>query len=57
MSTVWSPPIWMKTNGKINYGGRLKKEYYGEYAKYLANYVKGYDKHHNVKIDAVSIAN
>jgi len=47
----------MKTNGKINYGGRLKKEYYGEYAKYLANYVKGYDKHHNVKIDAVSIAN
>lgn len=57
MSTVWSPPAWMKTNGRITRGGRLKKEYYGEYAKYLAEYVKGYRKHHGITIDAISIAN
>lgn len=57
MSTVWSPPAWMKTNNRIVRGGRLKEEYYPEYAKYLAEYVKGYKKHHNVKIDAISIAN
>lgn len=33
-STVWSPPAWMKTNNIIVRGGRLKREYYGEYAKY-----------------------
>lgn len=57
MSTVWSPPAWMKTTGKITSGGRLKKECYQDYAQYLANYVKGYKEHHGVTIDAVSIAN
>lgn len=57
MSTVWSPPAWMKTSGRIVRGGRLKREYYDEYARYLANYIKGYKKHHGVSIDAISIAN
>lgn len=57
MSTVWSPPAWMKTTGKITSGGRLKKECYQDFAQYLANYIKGYKEHHGVTIDAVSIAN
>lgn len=57
ISTVWSPPAWMKTTGKITLGGKLKKEYYQEYADYLVNYVNGYQEHHGITIDAVSIAN
>lgn len=57
MSTVWSPPAWMKTNNRITRGGKLKREYYGEYAQYLAEYVKGYNLYHDIKIDAISIAN
>lgn len=57
MSTVWSPPAWMKTNNRITRGGKLKSEYYGEYAQYLAEYVKGYNQYHDIKIDAISIAN
>lgn len=57
MSTVWSPPVWMKTNNKITNGGRLKKECYQDYADYLAAYIKGYRDYHGVTIDAVSIAN
>lgn len=57
MSTVWSPPAWMKTNNRITRGGTLKREYYGEYAQYLAEYVKGYNQYYDIKIDAISIAN
>ena len=28
MASPWSPPAWMKTNGQMNYGGKLKKELY-----------------------------
>lgn len=57
MSTVWSPPAWMKTSERITRGGHLKKEYYQEYAQYLVNYIKGYQEHHGIRIDAISIAN
>lgn len=57
MSTVWSPPAWMKTTGKITNGGRLKKECYGDYAEYLVNYIKGHKEYYGIDIDAVSIAN
>lgn len=34
----WSPPAYMKTNGNMNYGGALKKEYYERWAKYIARF-------------------
>ena len=57
MSTVWSPPYWMKTNNRIKLGGWLRKECYQDYATYLANYVKGYRQYHGVNIDVISICN
>ncbi|WP_312640434.1 glycoside hydrolase [Hydrogenoanaerobacterium sp.] len=56
-STVWSPPAWMKTTGKITNGGYLKADCYQKYAEYLAEYVNGYKANHNIDIYAVSIAN
>ena len=35
MLTPWSPPAYMKTNGDMNHGGKLKKEYYKAWAEEL----------------------
>ncbi len=35
----WSPPAWMKTNGKREQGGKLKEECYAAYAEYLCRYI------------------
>lgn len=40
MLTPWSPPAFMKTNGERNHGGRLKREYYGQWAEYICRYVR-----------------
>ncbi len=42
MLTPWSPPAFMKTNGTKNNGGKLKKEYYLAWAKYICKYIKEY---------------
>ncbi len=34
----WSPPAYMKTNGDMNHGGALKKEYYERWAKYMSRF-------------------
>ncbi len=55
-STCWSPPAWMKTNGKIH-DGALKKECYQDFAEYLARYVTEYKSRFGIDIYAVSPAN
>ena len=56
MSTVWSPPAWMKDNGSI-IGGSLATSHYQDFANYLSMYVRGYQTNHNLSIYAVSLAN
>lgn len=55
--TAWSPPAWMKTNGKLERGGFLKKAYYQKYADFLAKYVEIYRDYHGVDIYGISPAN
>ena len=43
-SSPWSPPAWMKTNGQMNYGGKLKPECRNVWARYYARYIKEYAK-------------
>lgn len=43
-SSPWSPPAWMKTNGQMNYGGKLKEECRDVWARYYARYIKEYAK-------------
>jgi glucuronoarabinoxylan endo-1,4-beta-xylanase len=62
ISTAWSPPAWMKTNNDYkgyskNGAGMLKKEYYQDYADYLAEYVLGYKKYYDIDISYISFAN
>ena len=57
MSTVWSPPAWMKTNASVIHGGRAKPEDYRRFAEYLSAYVRGYKQHHGIDIYAISPTN
>jgi glucosylceramidase len=41
-ASPWSPPAWMKTNGAMNGGGKLKPEYRTSWARYYARYIKAY---------------
>jgi glucuronoarabinoxylan endo-1,4-beta-xylanase len=57
LSTVWSPPAWMKTNNDVTNGGAVKPECYRQYAEYLSAYVRGYKRHHGIDIYAISPTN
>jgi glucosylceramidase len=43
-ATPWSPPAWMKTNGEMNHGGKLKPEYRQVWANYFVRYIQAYRK-------------
>ena len=55
MASPWSPPVWMKTNGKVK-AGSLKKECYDVYARYFVRYMQEMSKE-GIIIDAVTIQN
>ena len=40
----WSPPGWMKSNGKMSWGGKLLPDYYGTMADYLIRFIRSYEK-------------
>ncbi|MCR4779326.1 MAG: glucosylceramidase [Lachnospiraceae bacterium] len=52
----WSPPAFMKTNGEMNHGGKLKEEYAHDWAKYIARFIKEY-KNRGVGIALLSVQN
>lgn len=40
LASPWSPPAFMKTNGEMNHGGKLKEEYRKLWAEYICRYIK-----------------
>lgn len=44
LASPWSPPKWMKTNGQMNRGGKLKADCGDAWALFYAKYVKAYRK-------------
>lgn len=55
MGSPWSPPAWMKTSGSM-VGGKLKPEYFDEYATYLVKYIQAYESE-GILIDAITPQN
>jgi glucosylceramidase len=41
-ASPWSPPAWMKDNGDMLHGGKLKPEFRDAWARYFAAFVKAY---------------
>ncbi|MGB7538924.1 MAG: glycoside hydrolase family 30 protein [Anaerolineales bacterium] len=42
LASPWSPPAWMKTNGQMNRGGKLKPEYREAWSRYFVRYLEEY---------------
>jgi glucosylceramidase len=42
LASPWSPPPFMKSNGEMNHGGVLKREYYQMWADMMVRYVTEY---------------
>ncbi|WES98577.1 glycoside hydrolase family 30 beta sandwich domain-containing protein [Chryseobacterium arthrosphaerae] len=55
IAAPWSPPVWMKDNGKSK-GGSLKPEFYATYASYFVKYIQEM-KREGISIDAVTPQN
>ena len=55
IAAPWSPPVWMKDNGK-SIGGSLKPDFFDIYAKYFVKYIQGMQKE-GITIDAVTPQN
>ena len=44
LASPWSPPAWMKTNGQMTGGGKLKAEYQAAWAQYYCRSVESYEQ-------------
>jgi glucosylceramidase len=55
-ASPWSPPAWMKTNGEMNHGGKLKPEYRDAWAHYYAKFVMAYEEE-GIPIWGLSVQN
>lgn len=55
MGSPWSPPVWMKDNGK-SVGGSLLPQYYAAYSKYFVKYIQAM-KAEGITIDAITPQN
>lgn len=56
LASPWSPPKFMKTNGEMNNGGKLKEEYGQLWADYFVKYIEKM-KEKGIDIWAVTIQN
>lgn len=56
LATPWSPPAWMKTNGKMTHGGKLKPDCRETWAKYYCRYIREYEQE-NIQIWGLSVQN
>jgi glucosylceramidase len=43
-ASPWRPPGWMKDNNNMLQGGKLKKEFYDNWALYYTKFIKEYEK-------------
>ncbi len=43
-ASPWSPPAWMKTNGDMLHGGKLRPEYNRTWANYFVRFVQEFEK-------------
>jgi glucosylceramidase len=52
----WSPPAWMKSNGQMNHGGRLRPECRAAWAQCFVRFIRAYEAE-GVPVWGVSVQN
>lgn len=55
-ASPWSPPAWMKTNGKMDKGGFLRADCRQVWADYTARYLQAFEKE-GIPIWGVTVQN
>ncbi len=55
LASPWTPPPWMKTNGRYG-GGSLRPECYPYFAEYLVRFIEAY-RREGIEIHALTIQN
>ena len=56
LMSPWSPPAWMKTNGEMNHGGRLRPDCRAAWAQCYVRFIQAYAAE-GVPVWAVSVQN
>ena len=56
LASPWSPPAYMKTNGEMNHGGKLKAEYAPLWAAYYVKFIKAYAEE-GIHISYITVQN
>ncbi|WP_026506576.1 glycoside hydrolase family 30 protein [Butyrivibrio sp. MC2013] len=56
LASPWSPPAFMKTNGEMNHGGKLKEEYAQMWAEVMVRFVTEYEKE-GIRISYITVQN
>ena len=56
LASPWSPPAWMKSNGRMNGGGTLLPEFRQTWAEYYIRYVQAMAER-GLHIDALTVQN
>lgn len=52
----WSPCAWMKENGSMRFGGKLKESMYPVWAEYFARFIEEYRKR-GIEFEALTVQN
>ena len=52
----WSPPAYMKTNGQMNRGGKLKEEFFELWAEYYVKFIEKY-REKGINITTITVQN
>jgi len=55
-ASPWSPPSYMKTNGEMNHGGKLKKEYWELWSEYYVKFVEAY-RNEGIDVFGITVQN
>lgn len=55
-ASPWSPPAYMKTNGEMNHGGKLKEEYFELWSEFYVKFIEAYKKE-GINIWGITVQN
>jgi len=56
LASPWSPPAWMKTNGSMSFGGKLKPEYRDMWAHMIVRTILEY-RHLGISVTRLTVQN
>ncbi|ACB74553.1 glycoside hydrolase family 30 protein [Opitutus terrae] len=56
-ASPWSPPAWMKTNGRMDSGGALRPEYRDAWARFYVKFVEAMHREEKIPVWALTVQN